>query len=48
MTDDYKHLNGLGLTEEECKILALLKRKRDAEDKKYKMKFSDSKESKNK
>jgi hypothetical protein len=33
--NEYSHLNGLHLTKEECQILAKLKRKREAEEKKY-------------
>lgn len=35
MSKDHSHLNGLQLTKEECRVLEHLKRKREAENKKY-------------
>jgi len=35
MSNNHTHLNGLQLTKEECRVLEHLKRKREAENKKY-------------
>jgi hypothetical protein len=39
MENKYKHLNGLKLTKEECKVLKYLRKKEESEIKKYRKKY---------